>query len=354
VKERTLPSFDLDQRSRRVLNCVIEHYIASGEPVGSRTVAKIHPEGVSAATIRNIMADLEEMGLLMQPHTSAGRVPTELAYRNYVDGLAASHDLASPDRRHVQDAFRDLHGDMDQLLGQVSRCLSHLSHQVGVVLRPTVERAQLKHIEFVALEGRRVLSILVSNSGAVSHRVFLLDEDVAQEDLERVGRYLTEEFSGWALVDIRTRLLEMMVEEKALYDKLLARVLEVGRQTFQEDVEEPDGVLMEGAFHLVGQPEFSDSERMRALFSAFEEKGRLVKILNRCLDDDGVTVIIGSENGDPALKDTSLVASPYRYRDRVLGTLGIIGPTRMEYARNMAMVEHIARMVSETITETAK
>ncbi len=349
-----MPSFDLDPRSRQVLQSIIEHYISSGEPVGSRTVAKSHPEGVSAATIRNIMADLEEMGLLMQPHTSAGRVPTELAYRNYVDGLAACNDLASPDRRRVQDVFRDLHGDMDQVLEQVSRCLSLLSHQVGVVLRPRVERTQLKHIEFVALEGRRVLSILVSRSGAVSHRMFLLDEDVRQEDLDGVGRYLTEEFSGCTLVEIRVRLLEMMAEEKALYDKLLARVIKVGKQTFQEDAAEPDGVLMGGAFHLVGQPEFSDSERMRELFGAFEEKGRLVKILNRCLDEDGVTVIIGSEHADPAMKDTSLVASPYRYRDRVLGTLGIIGPTRMEYARNMAMVEHIARMVSETITEAAK
>ncbi|TDI13898.1 MAG: heat-inducible transcription repressor HrcA [Acidobacteria bacterium] len=349
-----MPSFDLDQRSRQVLHCIIEQYISSGEPVGSRTVAKSHPEGVSAATIRNIMADLEEMGLLMQPHTSAGRVPTEWAYRSYVDGLAAKQDLTSSDRRQVQDVLRDLHGDIDQVLQQVSRCLSQLSHQVGVVLRPTVERSQLKHIEFVALEGRRVLSILVSRSGNISHRIFLLDEELKQADLDGVGRYFTEEFCGCTLVEIRGRLLKLMAEEKALYDKLLTRVLEVGRRTFEEDPGEPDAVLMGGTFRLLGQPEFSDADRMRTLFSAFEEKGRLVKILNRCLDDDGVTVIIGSEHADPAMQDTSLVASPYHYQGRVLGTLGIIGPTRMEYARNMAMVEHIARLVSETITETAK
>jgi heat-inducible transcriptional repressor len=348
-----MSTIHLDQRASQVLNAIIEHYITSGEPVGSRTVAKTHPEGLSAATIRNIMADLEEMGLLMQPHTSAGRVPTEQAYRHYVDALAATRDLASRDQRRVKDAFRDLHGDMDQLLSQVSRFLSNLSHQVGVVLRPSVEATQLKHIEFVALGGRRVLSVLVATSGAVSHRMFLLDEKGAQDDLDKVGRYLTEEFAGWALMDIRTRLLEMMAEEKALYDKMLAHVLQVGRQTFEADEDEPDRVLMGGAFRLVGQPEFADTERMRELFSAFEEKGRLVKILNRCLDDDGVTVIIGSEHGDPAMKDTSLVASPYSYRGRVLGSLGIIGPTRMQYARNMAMVEHIARLVSETITEPA-
>jgi heat-inducible transcriptional repressor len=349
-----LSSLALDRRPWQVLNSIIEHYIATGEPVGSRTVAKEHPEGLSAATIRNIMADLEGMGLLMQPHTSAGRVPTEMAYRHYVDGLAAARDLPTSDRQHMREAFREIHGDMDQVLGQVSRFLSHLSHQMGVVLRPTVERIELKQIEFVALDGKRVLSILVSNSGAVSHRMFLIDEELPQDELDRVGRYLTDEFGGWNLVQIRARLLEMMAEEKALYDKLLARVLEVGRQTFQEEDPDTDMVLLGGAFHLVGQPEFSDSERMRALFSAFEEKGRLVKILNRCLDDDGVTVIIGSEHHDPAMKDTSLVASPYRYRDRVLGTLGIIGPTRMEYARNMAMVEHIAHLVSEAITETEK
>ena len=178
-----MSTFDLDRRSRQVLHSIIEHYIETGEPVGSRTVSKEHPEGLSAATIRNLMADLEEMGLLMQPHTSAGRVPTEAAYRQYVDTLAACQALRSPDRKLVQEAFRGLHGDLDLVLGKVSRFLSNLSQQMGVVLRPPLERSQLKQIDFVALEGRRVLSILVSLSGAVSHRMFLVDEDLSQEDL---------------------------------------------------------------------------------------------------------------------------------------------------------------------------
>ena len=344
---------ELAHRQRQVLDAVIEHYIATGEPVGSRTVSKVHPEGISAATIRNIMADLEEKGLLMQPHTSAGRIPTEHGYREHVDSLSDQRQLTPGDNRIVQDALRDLHGDLDHLLGKVSRFLSDLSHQMGVVLRPSLERIQLKQIEFVRLEGPRVLSILVARSGSVSHRMFQMEEDHPQEELDRVGRYLSDTFQGWSLDQIRARLLEMMAEEKALYDQLLARVVEVGRRMFdEEEDDEDDQVLMGGAFHLMGQPEFTDLDRMRELFGAFEEKGRLVKILNRCLDDDGVTVIIGSEIDDPAMAGTSLVASPYRYRGRVLGSLGIIGPTRMAYARNMAVVESIARLVSRRLTET--
>ena len=177
-----------------------------------------------------------------------------------------------------------------------------------MVLRPTVERTQLKHIEFVALEGRRVLSVLVSRSGAVSHRMFLLDDDVKQEDLDGVGRYLTEEFSGCTLVQIRARLLEMMAEEKALYDKLLARVIMVGKQTFQEDDAEPDGVLMGGAFHLVGQPEFSDSQRMRELFSAFEEKGRLVTCRAACWNSGSTRKAPITSRSSPRTRPSCFIA----------------------------------------------
>ena len=346
-----MTGISLDRRTRQVLQAVIRHFLERGEPVGSRTVAKDFPENLSPATIRNTMADLEEMGLLSQPHTSAGRIPTDLAYRVYVDSLSSTLRLGDADRQEVERAFRDLDGNVDQILEQVSHFLSSLSNQIGVVLRSPLDRFQMRRIEFVHLGGHRVLALMVSISGVVSQKMIHLDEELAQEELDRVGRYLTESFVGMNLRGIRARLLELMAEEKALYDRLLARVLEVSRQYFEQAGDDDGQVYVEGAFHLVGQPEFGDAERMRALFRAFEEKGRLVQILNRCMVGEGVTVRIGSEHGDPEMDSTSLIAAPYHFQERVLGTLGIIGPTRMEYPRMIAMVSFIGRLVSQRLTE---
>ena len=344
------PELVLDRRTRQVLDAVIRRFVSQGEPVGSRTVAKEHPEKLSPATIRNTMADLEELGLLRQPHTSAGRVPTDLAYRMFVDSLAAKLSLPPEDRRLVSDAFRQIDGNVDEMLEQVTHSLSDLSNQIGVVFRSPLDRFEMRRIEFVSLGGRRVLALFVSRTGVVSQKMIRLDDDLPQDELDRVGRYLTDSFVGLNLRSIREKLLEMMQEEKALYDKLLSHALQVGKHFVDAQGDDDAQVYVEGAFHLVGQPEFADVERMRGLFRAFEEKGRLVKLLNCCLDGDGVTVLIGSEHDDPDMDATSLVASPFFFQDRILGTLGVIGPTRMEYPRIIAMVGYIGRLLSRRLS----
>lgn len=349
-----MSAIQLGRRTRQVLQAIIQEYVRTGRPVGSRTIAKGHPENLSPATIRNLMADLEEAGLLQQPHTSAGRIPTEKAYRIYVDSLEASPRLDPADRRLLQDAFRDLEGNPDQVLERVSHFLSSLSHQIGVVLRTQIDRVEMRRMEFVSLGPGRILALFVSSAGVVSQKLIHLDDDLSQEDLDRVGRYLTDTFTGWSLKRIRERLLAMMAEEKAIYDRLLAGVLAVGRSYFDSPSGEVAQVYVEGTANLVGQPDFADLERMRSLFRTFEEKGRLVQILNRCLEGDGVTVMIGAEQGDPALAGTSVIASPYFFRDRAIGTLGIIGPTRMEYARLIAVVDQIGQLVSRHLTQAAE
>jgi len=343
---------ELDRRAREVLNAVIRTYAERGEPVGSRTVARVHPEDLSPSTIRNIMADLEEMGLLKQPHTSAGRIPTDLAYRLYVDSLSGAQPLDSADLQQMLEAIRGLEGNVDQVLEQVSHFLSSLSNHIGVALRSSLDQILMKRMEFIALGNRRVLALFVSMSGVVSQKMIRLDEDLSWEDLDRVGRYLTDTFGGKNLQQIREQLLAMMAEEKALYDELLAQVLSIGRLYFDESAPDSGQVFVDGAFHLVGLPEFANAEQMRSLFRAFEEKGRLVKILNRCLEGEGPIVMIGAEQGDPEMTATSLVASPFFFQDRVLGTLGVIGPTRMEYPRIMAMVDHVGRLVSQRLSGT--
>jgi heat-inducible transcriptional repressor len=343
----------LERRTRQLLHAVIQEFVRTGRPVGSRTLAKAHPDKLSPATIRNLMADLEEMGLLQQPHTSAGRIPTDRAYRLYVDSLELNPRLDPGDRRLVNDAFRDLEGNFDQVLERVSHFLSSLSHQIGVVLCGSIDRIDLRRMEFVSLGNRRVLALFVSVSGMVSQKLLQLDEEIGQEDLDRVGRYLSDEFAGQSLRRIRERLLEMMAEEKARYDQLLAQVLAVGNRFFEPNPADSQ-VYVEGTANLVGQPDFPDLERMRALFRTFEEKGKVVQLLNRCVEGDGVAVRIGAEQGDPELEGTSVIASPFFFQDRALGTLGIIGPTRMEYARLIAMVDQISHLVSRHLTHAAE
>ncbi len=312
---------ELDKRDREILKAVIRNYIDTGEPVGSRTIAKLHPEGLSPATVRNIMADLEEAGYLTHPHTSAGRVPTDRGYRYYVDSLLAGTELHRSDREKVAEVLR----------------------------RPA---SLLRHIEFVALGPRRILAILVDRSGVIHNRIAEMSEDFTQEELDRIGRYLVVEFQGKTLTEIRAGLLDRMRQEKAAFDTLLSRAIALGNQVLQAPEEKDEKqVYLRGTPNILQQPEFADMDEMRRLFETFEAKGKLVKILDEVMALDGLRVVIGSEHPDPDLAHISLIASPYRVADRIGGSLGILGPTRMEYARAIALVDYISKLFSRILTD---
>ena len=339
----------LDGRSRDVLKSVIRLHVTTGEPVGSESLARAFNRSLSPATIRGIMAELERRGYLDHPHTSAGRVPTDEGYRVYVDSLMSHEPLPSSDAAAISSRLQVRDRSPQQVLQDASHLLSRLSHQVGFALAPDLGGTVFRHVDFVRLTHPRILVVMVSRTGLVTSKVIELDDELTPEQLQACANYLNAEFSGMTLVAIRTRLLELMREEKALYDSLLMSVVAVGERAFSAGGEGGQ-VFLEGTANMLDQREFEDFGRMRALFQTFEEKSRLVRILNAYLSGTGIRITIGHENPDPELKDMALVTASYAVDGQRLG-VGVIGSTRMEYARMITLVDHVARAVSRALEE---
>lgn len=336
----------LDTRGEAILKSVIREHIVTGEPIGSRTVSRRPRLDLSPATIRSVMAELEERGLLVRPHVSAGAVPTAKAYRLYVERLISRPRIHAGQSRAIDEALLGPHGEITDLLEEASRQLSRFSNQVGVVLAPEIQRIAVEHLEFVRLDGRRVVSILVGRSGVVHNRILEIDEPIEQTELDQIGRYLAAEFRGRTLPEIRGILERKITEERATYDRLVARSLELGRRAIEAEVGDAE-VFVEGAANLVGNPEFSDDpEKIRDLLVLLERKETLADLLGRVLEEEGVQVVIGDEDGGEGLACCSLVASTYGAEGRVMGTLGIVGPTRMEYAKAIALVDYLGQLLT--------
>lgn len=346
------PSDDkLDPRKRDVLKSVIQAHIVTGEPVGSRTVSKGAGLDLSPATIRNIMAELEERGFLTQPHTSAGRVPTDRAYRVYVDSLMSPTRMNASEAHAIDEALQRSRGEIPELLEEASRQLSRFSSQVGVVLAPEWRGLVVEHLEFVRLAPKRVVAILVGKSGVVHDRILDLAEPVEQDELDRIGAYLSNVYSGFTLPRMREDLQNRIRQERATYDLLASAALALGQRAVELTRAESD-VFIEGTSNLLNSREFADLERMRSVFRTLEEKSRLVDLLGRVIEGDGVQVLIGQDNADAHLTECSLVASSYRAGERVMGTVGIVGPTRMQYAHAVALVDYLARVLSGLLSGT--
>lgn len=341
----------LDERQREILKLIIRSFITSGDPVGSRTLSKSMEWSLSPATIRNIMSDLEEAGYLAQPHTSAGRIPSEKGYRFYVDNLADSGGLSRSDERYISRMLAESETPED-VMSRASFLLSMISKNVGIVIAPPMEATVLKHIEFLDLGEGKLLVILVSKSGLLQRKLIRVTEPYSQEELDKAGKYLVEKFVGKTLTEIRNELLQTMEVERLLFDRMLTLLRAWGDSLATEAPTTVDGIYLQGTSNMLSQPEFADVERMRALFQMFEEKGRLVKILNECISSnppEGVKIAIGSELGIPNMRDFTLITSSYASSDRTPGFLGIIGPTRMEYERGISIVGYLGRLVGEII-----
>lgn len=342
-------STSLDERQKDVLKSVIRLHIATGEPVGSESLARELNRSMSPATLRNVMADLEKLGYLDHPHTSAGRMPTDDGYRVFVDNLMGREPLQKREAAAIESELRPRDGSPSQMMELASHLLSRLSNNVGFVLAPDSSRTVLRHIDLVRLPHPKILAVVVSRAGLVTHRVLEVAEEISQDQLQECANYLNAGFGGLSLAAIRERLLELMREEKALYDTLLQKVVAVGSQAFQVEGAAAS-VYLDGASNMLDRPEFEDLARMRTLFRTFEEKGRLVRILNACLSD-GLRVFIGHEVPDPDLRDLALVTASYPVDGEKGWGLGVLGSTRMEYARVVSVVEHVARVVSQSLQE---
>jgi len=340
----------LQGRDREVLRAIVDSFIQTGEPVGSRTVSREHPEARSAATIRNVMADLEQGGYVSQPHASAGRVPTDRGLRYYIEELLEPQPLGPGEADLLARALSSRGDDAAVLLESVPHLLAEHSRNVGLVLIPAFSQRVFERFSFVRIQERRIAALFVSRPGLVDHRVMEVPQDYTQEELDRISNYLSEEFRGLPLSRIRVRLLEMMSEEKARYDTLMREALELGARSL-ENQQDGNDLIVEGTPNILDAQVFDSAEQMKKLFQAFEEKSRLVSLLNQCLDEKGWKLFIGSqETGTPEMEGCALVVSPYHDGLRPVGTVGILGPTRMEYARAISLVDTLARLLTQALS----
>lgn len=339
----------LDSRARHLLRALIAEYIRDGQPVGSRTLARMAGLDVSPATIRNVMADLEEIGLVAAPHTSAGRVPTAQGYRVFVDSLLEIKPLDAREEARISSVLPEAPGTQ-ALLSNASSLLSGITHFVGLVTVPRREQFAFRHIDFVPVGGNRLLVILVFTDNEVQNRVIETPRAYAPSELEQMSNYLNAQFAGLPLDEIRARLVAEMSQARADLDRTMAAAIDVAQAALR--VETREDVLVSGAGNLLGVQDLARIDRLRELFEAFQRKQELLRVLENCIHADGVRLFIGEESGFEALGQCSLVAAPYGADGKVLGVLGVIGPTRMAYDRVIPVVQATARVVSNALNRS--
>jgi heat-inducible transcriptional repressor len=341
---------DLDTRAREVLREIIVQHIASGEAVSSRSLAKCGRFPLSPASLRNVMADLEDLGYLYQPHTSAGRVPTDRGYRFFIDHLMKSRAPSQHERDAIDGQVAQA-SEVDEMMQLASRLISSLSDQVGVVFMPTLHRLAMRSMDLILVAENKIMAVIVGTNGVVVNKVIEMRASFDREELEKISRYMSTEFGGMTLDAVRQRLTDMLAEERSRQDQSLHKALSLGIGAVEDLMPTEHELYVEGTHSLLTKPEFADAESMRKTFLALQEKEKLVEILNTCLSEDGLQILIGSESHFTQRHNFSLVARRYGTRAAPLGMVGIIGPMRMEYARMGPLVDYLGRSLSRKIQE---
>ncbi|MDR3762621.1 MAG: heat-inducible transcriptional repressor HrcA [Acidobacteriota bacterium] len=340
------------KREQEILTTIVETYISTGEPVGSRTLARRNREGLSAATIRNVMADLADAGLLAQPHTSSGRVPSVEGYRYYAERLSGGATLRPDEEQVIQGYFHGVN-EVEDFMERTSHVLSLMSSGVGVAVTTGAgPRNALEHVHFQRLAAGRVLAIVVSRSGVVRDRVLRMPREVEQKELDLAARYINDNFRGWMIEDVRRELERRIEQERSEYDRLMHSLAELTQSGALASEDESAEVFVEGMANLVGSP--ADAERLRQLLKALEEKARIVELLCSYLDvrQEAVRVIVGLQEQMPDLSNFVLIGAPARSGEEILGRLAVIGPTRMDYQHTITAVSYIARMFDKLFNDS--
>lgn len=341
---------DLNLRARRILQAVVSEYIATGEAVGSRTVTKRHGIDLSAATVRNVMSDLEEAGLLLQPHTSAGRVPTQQGLRYFVDSLLKVRSLTPVEKDGIRARFEGREREFQEVMRDTSKMLSELSHHASLVLVPRAETDVLEQLQFVPLRSGGVLAVLVTRSGLVQNRLITAEVNLSAGDLDRIHNYLNEMLGGLTLEEVRQRVMEEARRERDRLDAILEEAIKLGVQAVGAGAT-PD-VIVEGQANLIARD--VDLERARTLLKALEEKKVLVRLLEGTASAPGVRVFIGAELEQSEFADCSVVTARYGPEDQPLGTIGIIGPVHMNYSKVIPLVDFTAEIVTNVLKRRAE
>ena len=349
---RTEQDEELEQRLREVLREVVRTYVASGEPVSSRSLAKSGAFKLSPASLRNVMADLEDLGYLHQPHTSAGRVPTDRGYRFFINHLMKSRRLTPSERTAIDGEVAKIN-ELDEVMHMSSRLLSKLSDQVGVVFMPTLNHMAMRSIDLIVVAERRLMCVMVGANGVLVNKVVETEEPIEREEADRISRYLTVEFGGMTLLEMRERLGRMAQEDRARLDRIWSRTLAVSAGAVEELLPAEHELWVEGATSILNKPEFAgaDVEAMRMLLRAFEEKEKLVQILNHCMGEEGLQILVGSESPFTGSYNFAMVAASYG-AGRPAGLVAVIGPTRMEYGRVVPLVDYLGKALGRKIEES--
>jgi heat-inducible transcriptional repressor len=341
---------DLNHRARKILAAIVQEYLATGDAVGSRTVTRRHGVELSAATVRNVMADLEEAGLLKQPHTSAGRVPTDQGLRFFVDSLLKVRALSPREREEMRARYDLPTGELDSALREATKVLSDLSQHTVVLTTPRVGEDRLEHLEFMLLPSGSLLAVLVTKGGQVQNKLVMNPGfQPGGGELERINNYLNAHLDGLTLAEVRDRIVAELASERAAYDVIAQRALELSQMVLPPKSDDEPQVIIEGHARLLDQATDADVAKMKAMFHALEEKRLLVELLEKTSDADGLQVFIGAEAQLGELTDLSVVAASYGSEEKPLGTLGVIGPTRMNYAKVIALVDFTSQILSNMI-----
>jgi heat-inducible transcriptional repressor len=330
-----------------VLRAVVTGYVGEAAPIGSKTLAALLPMHLSSASVRSVLGELAELGLVEKAHASAGRVPTERGLRLFVDELLPCADLAPLERREI--AWRLDGADADDVVHVASGLLSVHTRQLGFVVTPRLERLVLRHVGLVRLSSDRVLVVLVSRTGSAHRRVVEIDEPLTQADLDRITAVLSERVDGRTLSEVRERLAREAEALRHQANRLLERAVSVGRRALADQGDLAVDLVIETRLALLDQPEFRDPRRVRDLFEAVETKARLIEVLDRMLEDDGVRIAFGDELEEPSLRRCALVAARYGGPGAGRGTLGVIGPSRMDYPRIVALVGFLSQAIGERL-----
>ena len=351
-----LSNQELERRKLEVIRAVVAEHITTGLPVGSQTISKRSGgrlTKLSPATVRHIMAELEEDGFLSQPHASAGRVPTVHAYRIYADRVKKSASLSPSLRNMISREVSSTDSETDGWSVEgISLLLSQVSHNVGMIMGPKRSEILLEHVKLLRLSEKRILVVIVSKPDLVEHKVISIDEEeeMPQVDLDRAADYLNDNFRGWTLSSVRREIHRRMQEERNRYDRLKGHLaLVVGKDIFP--TETSSELFVDGAANLMDQVEFQDLRQAKELLATLMEKEKLIKILSECMHGvgDAIEVVIGDENSEKGMKDCTVIMAPYLCGDRVIGALGVLGPTRMEYGRAITAVRYTAQLLSQRL-----
>jgi heat-inducible transcriptional repressor len=339
----------LSERAQLLLKALIESYIRDGQPVGSRTLSRESGLALSSATIRNVMADLDELGFVTSPHTSAGRIPTDKGYRLFVDSLLKLKPLQEPELQELRRALEDVQDEPRSLVATASRLLSNVTHLAGVVTLPRQPQAAVSQIEFLALSGNRVLTVLVVNGREVQNRIFQLERYFSPDELRRAANFLNDQLRGRTLADVREELLIQLKETHQHMNRLMLDAIQIAQQVVEGGKRNEPGYVIAGETNLMDFAELSSVEKLRRLFEAFNEKRDILHLLDQSLRAEGVQIFIGQESGYTILDDCSIVTAPYTLDNEVVGVLGVIGPTRMAYERVIPIVDITARLLGAAL-----